>query len=54
MCYCASTLPLLTVFLQITYRANAARSDRRDPQRPVAIENAKDVPGLMTILNRLD
>ncbi|KAI0716534.1 hypothetical protein C8Q76DRAFT_767611 [Earliella scabrosa] len=43
-----------TFRVYITYRANAARSDRRDPQRPVAIENAKDVPGLMTILNRLD
>ncbi|CDO70370.1 hypothetical protein BN946_scf184999.g10 [Trametes cinnabarina] len=43
-----------TFRVYIHYSANAARSDRRDPQRPVALEKARGVPGLMTILNRLD
>ncbi|KAI0738964.1 hypothetical protein C8Q80DRAFT_1113235 [Daedaleopsis nitida] len=43
-----------TFRVYINYSAKAARSDRRDPERPVAMENAKAVPGLMTILNRLD
>ncbi|KAL7277300.1 hypothetical protein ACG7TL_009156 [Trametes sanguinea] len=43
-----------TFRVYIHYSANAARSDRRDPQRPVALENARGVPGLMTIVNRLD
>ncbi|KAI0792420.1 hypothetical protein C8Q75DRAFT_598991 [Abortiporus biennis] len=36
----------------IRYSANAARSDRPDPQRPVALENVRSVPGLMTVLSR--
>ncbi|KAI0760238.1 hypothetical protein C8Q74DRAFT_1208509, partial [Fomes fomentarius] len=42
-----------TFNVNIHYSACAARSDKRDPQRPIAIEHAKDVPGLMTILTRL-
>ncbi|OSD01512.1 hypothetical protein PYCCODRAFT_1369239 [Trametes coccinea BRFM310] len=43
-----------TFRVYIHYSANAARSDRRDPQRPVALDKARGVPGLMTIVNRLD
>ena len=39
---------------QVRYSARGARSERGDPQRPVALENARDVPGLMTIMNRID
>ena len=39
---------------QVHYSARGARSERGDPQRPVALENARDVPGLMTIVNRID
>ena len=49
-----SSIPLTTPSFQIVYTANAARSDKRDPQRPVALENVRDVPGLMTIVDRLD
>ncbi|KAI0356065.1 hypothetical protein OH77DRAFT_1424375 [Trametes cingulata] len=38
----------------VHYSASAARSDRRDPQRPVALDKARGVPGLMTILSRLE
>ncbi|KAI0676444.1 hypothetical protein C8Q78DRAFT_962357 [Trametes maxima] len=38
----------------VHYSASGARSDRRDPGRPISLENARGVPGLMTILNRLD
>ncbi|KAI0366853.1 hypothetical protein BV20DRAFT_971381 [Pilatotrama ljubarskyi] len=38
----------------VHYSASAARSDRRDPQRPVSLDKARGVPGLMTILSRLD
>jgi len=39
--------------VQVQYSANAARSDRRDPGRPVALDQSKGVPGLMTILKRI-
>ena len=39
---------------QVHYSARGARSERGDPQRPVALENTRDVPGLMTIVNRID
>lgn len=38
--------------VQIQYSANATRSDRRDPGRPVALDQVESVPGLMTILKR--
>ncbi|KAH9855367.1 hypothetical protein C2E23DRAFT_866945 [Lenzites betulinus] len=43
-----------TFKVDVHYSASAARSDKRDPQRPVALENARNVPGLMTILSRID
>ncbi|KAI0763080.1 hypothetical protein BD413DRAFT_484725 [Trametes elegans] len=43
-----------TFRVYIHYTASAARSDRRDPQRPVALESARGVPGLMTILKRVE
>ncbi|KAI0631134.1 hypothetical protein C8Q77DRAFT_1061853 [Trametes polyzona] len=43
-----------TFKVHVRYSASAARSDRRDPQRPVALEKARSVPGLMTILSRLE
>ena len=51
---CSITYSLTTPYLQIHYTASCARSDKRDPQRPVALENVRDVPGLMTIVDRLD
>ncbi|KAL0960128.1 hypothetical protein HGRIS_011767 [Hohenbuehelia grisea] len=36
----------------IQYSASAARSVVSDPHKPVALENAKGIPGLMTILRR--
>lgn len=44
---------VLLTGLQVQYSANAARSDRRDPGRPVALDRSKGVPGLMTILKRI-
>ncbi len=41
-------------YSQIHYSAQAARSNKPDPQHPVALQNAKGVPGLMTIVSRLD
>ncbi|KAJ7598955.1 hypothetical protein C8J56DRAFT_915468 [Mycena floridula] len=38
--------------VQIRYQASAARSAKPDPHRPVALEQAKGVPGLMTIVKR--
>ncbi|OJT14029.1 hypothetical protein TRAPUB_9419 [Trametes pubescens] len=38
----------------VHYSASAARSDKRDPQRPVALDQARSVPGLMTIISRLE
>ncbi|PCH35249.1 hypothetical protein WOLCODRAFT_80056 [Wolfiporia cocos MD-104 SS10] len=43
-----------TFKVYIRYSASAARSGRRDPQKPVALEGAHGVPGLMTVLDRLD
>ncbi|PIL23436.1 hypothetical protein GSI_14747 [Ganoderma sinense ZZ0214-1] len=43
-----------TFRVYVHYSARGARSERGDPQRPVALENARDVPGLMTIVNRID
>ncbi|EJF56233.1 hypothetical protein BD309DRAFT_874327 [Dichomitus squalens] len=43
-----------TFRVYVRYSACGARSDKRDPQRPVALENVRDVPGLMTIVSRLD
>jgi len=40
--------------VQVSYSANAARSDRRDPGRPVALDQSKGVPGLMTIIKRAE
>ena len=37
---------------QIRYSATAARSARKDPRQPIALEAAKSVPGLMTIVSR--
>ncbi|EIW55160.1 uncharacterized protein TRAVEDRAFT_130298 [Trametes versicolor FP-101664 SS1] len=38
----------------VHYTASAARSDTLDPQRPVALDKARSVPGLMTIISRLE
>ncbi|KAM5534018.1 hypothetical protein V8D89_012341 [Ganoderma adspersum] len=43
-----------TFRVYVHYAARGARSERGNPQRPVALENARDVPGLMTIVNRID
>ncbi|KAF9652626.1 hypothetical protein BDM02DRAFT_3266326 [Thelephora ganbajun] len=40
--------------VQVRYSASAARSDRHDPGRPVALDQSKGVPGLMTILKRTE
>jgi hypothetical protein len=39
---------------QIRYSAHAARSERCDPRRPVALDKAISIPGLMTILERIE
>jgi len=36
----------------VRYTASATRSSVADPQKPVGLENARCVPGLMTILSR--
>jgi hypothetical protein len=41
-----------TFRVHIRYSASASRSSRPDPQKPVALEKAKSVPGLMTVLPR--
>lgn len=38
---------------QIQYSANATRSKERDPGQPVAQDQAISVPGLMTIIKRV-
>ncbi|KAG7441146.1 uncharacterized protein BT62DRAFT_982901 [Guyanagaster necrorhizus] len=43
-----------TFKVQIHYFASAARSSHPDPHRPVSLESAKGVPGLMTIVKRND
>ncbi|KAF8186966.1 hypothetical protein K438DRAFT_1907573 [Mycena galopus ATCC 62051] len=42
-----------TFKVQISYTAFATLSDRADPNRPVALDKAKGVPGLMTVLKRI-
>jgi len=43
-----------TVRVHIRYSAHAARSERCDPRRPVALDKAISIPGLMTILERIE
>jgi len=43
-----------TFKVNIRYQASAARSEKRDPCRPVALDQARGVPGLMTIIERVD
>ncbi|KAF8584050.1 hypothetical protein K439DRAFT_1347088 [Ramaria rubella] len=38
--------------LQVKYTGVVARCDRPDPHYPVALEEAKSIPGLMTVLSR--
>jgi len=38
--------------LQVSYSAKATRSSVRDVRRPVALDKAQNVPGLMTIVKR--
>lgn len=40
--------------VEISYSGSAIRSSNPDPHHPVAVENAKGVPGLMTIIKRED
>ncbi|KAJ6487913.1 hypothetical protein C8R45DRAFT_994876 [Mycena sanguinolenta] len=42
-----------TFKVRISYTASAARSDRADPHRPVALDKAHSVPGLMTVVKRI-
>jgi hypothetical protein len=39
--------------VHIRYSASAARSEKCDSRRPVALDQAKGIPGLMTILERI-
>lgn len=41
-----------TYKVQVRYMANATRSSAVDPRRPVALDKAKGIPGLMTIIKR--
>ncbi|KAG9221551.1 hypothetical protein CCMSSC00406_0007190 [Pleurotus cornucopiae] len=43
-----------TYKVNIRYQARATRSSIPDPHKPVALDNAKGVPGLMTIIKRND
>ncbi|KAJ7439348.1 hypothetical protein FB451DRAFT_1059658 [Mycena latifolia] len=43
-----------TFKVQISYSASATRSDRPDPHRPVALDKVKGVPGLMTVIKRIN
>jgi hypothetical protein len=43
-----------TFRVHIRYSASAARSEKCDSHRPVALDQAKGIPGLMTILERLE
>lgn len=38
--------------LQVQYAGVVARCDRPDPHYPVALEVAKSIPGLMTVISR--
>ncbi|KIJ61811.1 hypothetical protein HYDPIDRAFT_115265 [Hydnomerulius pinastri MD-312] len=41
-----------TYRVQVRYYASASRSSRPDPQKPVALDKVRNVPGLMTIVGR--
>ncbi|KAL1695674.1 hypothetical protein GGG16DRAFT_44942 [Schizophyllum commune] len=41
-----------TYKVHVTYHADAVRSNASDPGKPVALEKAKSIPGLMTIVRR--
>ncbi|KAH7887066.1 hypothetical protein F5I97DRAFT_1936614 [Phlebopus sp. FC_14] len=41
-----------TFRVHIRYYASASRSSRPDPQKPVALDKVRNVPGLMTIVER--
>ncbi|TFK38109.1 hypothetical protein BDQ12DRAFT_606399 [Crucibulum laeve] len=43
-----------TFKVQIRYTACATRSSQLDPHRPITLDQAKGVPGLMTIIKRND
>lgn len=43
---------LISQRLKVRYTASAARSNKPDLRKPVALENAKGVPGLMTVVQR--
>jgi hypothetical protein len=43
-----------TYKVEVRYHASATKSAARDPHRPVALEEAKGIPGLMTIIKRND
>ncbi|KAJ7185667.1 hypothetical protein C8R46DRAFT_1061382 [Mycena filopes] len=45
--------PNRTFKVQISYTASAARSSCADPHRPIAVDKAKGVPGLMTVIKRI-
>ncbi|KAI6000110.1 hypothetical protein EDC04DRAFT_2584208 [Pisolithus marmoratus] len=38
--------------VRVRYLASASRSSRPDPQKPVALDKVRNIPGLMTILER--
>ncbi|KAG6329854.1 hypothetical protein ID866_9236 [Astraeus odoratus] len=40
--------------VRIRYCASASRSSLPDPQKPVALDKVRNVPGLMTILDRVE
>ncbi|EEB93968.1 hypothetical protein MPER_07304 [Moniliophthora perniciosa FA553] len=44
--------PRGTYKIQIHYSAAATKSSKSDPHKPVALDAAKSVPGLMTIMER--
>ena len=42
---------LMSLFhFQIRYIASAARASISDPQQPIALEQARGIPGLMTVI----
>ncbi|KAF8676753.1 hypothetical protein AX14_004824 [Amanita brunnescens Koide BX004] len=44
----------LTYKVQIRYKAQATRSTLADPHQPVALDQTRGIPGLMTVLRRND
>lgn len=38
--------------VRVRYLAAASRSSRPDPQKPVALDKVRNIPGLMAILER--